>query len=299
MKHLQDLTAYWNWLPAFRVVAETEHLPTAAQHLHLTPSALSRSVKLLEEAIGEPLFERRGRRLVLLSAGAHLLDAVRLSMRTVHEGVQTVQTRQYSGPIRIFAPAPLNTTIILPAIKRLLHEQPMLEPSLNAATTSTIQRDLLQGHIDLALADQPCPTKEIVSTRLTSLSHHVHCATDHPLTHVPADELEARIADTPFVAPTMTPDGQTPDAWPSHKPRIISLRVAQMFVALEAVRAGDHIAIFPDIVAKGHGLTRLNHPHHIHTDLFLLHRPYITTTRPCRTELLAKHIRAVLEDLNH
>ena len=40
----------WNWLPAFRAVAETEHLPTASDLLHVTPSALSRTIRLLEQA---------------------------------------------------------------------------------------------------------------------------------------------------------------------------------------------------------------------------------------------------------
>ena len=52
----------WSWLPAFRTVAETEHLPTAARMLELSPSALSRSVKQLEDSLGRPLFTREGRR---------------------------------------------------------------------------------------------------------------------------------------------------------------------------------------------------------------------------------------------
>ena len=37
-----------------RVVAETEHLPTAAKALGVSAPGLSRSVKLLEDALGEP-----------------------------------------------------------------------------------------------------------------------------------------------------------------------------------------------------------------------------------------------------
>ena len=47
----------WNWLPAFRVVAETQHLPTASKEAHLSASALSRAVKLVEEQLDRQLFE--------------------------------------------------------------------------------------------------------------------------------------------------------------------------------------------------------------------------------------------------
>ena len=55
MEHLRRLYRVWNWLPAFRAVAETEHLPTASEMLGLTPSALSRAIKQLEDELVELL----------------------------------------------------------------------------------------------------------------------------------------------------------------------------------------------------------------------------------------------------
>ena len=75
MKADKKLGDVWPWLPVFRVVAETEHLPTAAARLHVSPSALSRTIRLVEEALGEELFVRSARRIVLNSAGQRLLAA--------------------------------------------------------------------------------------------------------------------------------------------------------------------------------------------------------------------------------
>ena len=63
-------------LPTFRVVAQLQNLRAAAESLHLTHSALSHQLRVLETQLGHPLFERRGRRLVLNSAGAALLASV-------------------------------------------------------------------------------------------------------------------------------------------------------------------------------------------------------------------------------
>ncbi len=43
MQPLRRLVPFWNWLPAFRAVAESQHLPTASRELNVTAPALSRS----------------------------------------------------------------------------------------------------------------------------------------------------------------------------------------------------------------------------------------------------------------
>ena len=50
-------------------VAKTSHLTRAAQELHTSQSALSTQIKLLEDRLGEALFEREGRRLLLTDTG--------------------------------------------------------------------------------------------------------------------------------------------------------------------------------------------------------------------------------------
>ena len=61
----RKLRDVWNWLPTFRAIAETEHLPSAAERLHVTSAAVSRTLKLLEERLGEKLFNLDGRSLIL------------------------------------------------------------------------------------------------------------------------------------------------------------------------------------------------------------------------------------------
>jgi LysR family transcriptional regulator, glycine cleavage system transcriptional activator len=75
-------------LPAFRVVAQLANLRAAAEELHLTHSALSQQIKLLEQQIGFNLFDRRGRRLVLNAAGAALLRSVEPALTQLDDGVR-------------------------------------------------------------------------------------------------------------------------------------------------------------------------------------------------------------------
>lgn len=75
-------------LPTFRAVARLSNLRAAAEQLHLTHSAISQQMRVLEEQLGFALFDRRGRRVVLNAAGAALLSAVEPALAQIDEGVR-------------------------------------------------------------------------------------------------------------------------------------------------------------------------------------------------------------------
>jgi LysR family glycine cleavage system transcriptional activator len=78
-----------NTLPAFREVAQQLNLRAAAETLHITHSAVSQQIRVLEEQLGFPVFERRGRRVVLNDAGRVLLRSVQSALAQLDDGVQS------------------------------------------------------------------------------------------------------------------------------------------------------------------------------------------------------------------
>ncbi len=74
-------------LPTFRAAAKAANLRAAAEQLHLTHSAVSQQIKLLEAQLGFELFDRRAKRLVLNPAGAALLRAAEAALDRLAEGV--------------------------------------------------------------------------------------------------------------------------------------------------------------------------------------------------------------------
>jgi DNA-binding transcriptional LysR family regulator len=67
----------------FVEVADAKSVSRAAERLHRSQPALSRSIRELEEELGLALFERIGRRIALTSNGRSLLESVRLLLRDV------------------------------------------------------------------------------------------------------------------------------------------------------------------------------------------------------------------------
>lgn len=74
-------------LPAFRAAAELHSLRAAAAALHLTPSAISQQIQVLEQQLGFTLFERRGRQVLLNDAGKVFLRSVRSALTELDAGL--------------------------------------------------------------------------------------------------------------------------------------------------------------------------------------------------------------------
>ncbi len=94
-------------LLAFQLIAKTGSLASAAKAMHLTSSALSHSLKSLEEDFGCELFERRGHRALLTSAGHRLLPRAEriLGEMKAARDEQRMFNQWGSGVLRIGASA--------------------------------------------------------------------------------------------------------------------------------------------------------------------------------------------------
>ncbi len=266
MERARRIANSWAWLPAFRAVAETEHLPTASEALHVTPSALSRTIRLLEEELGMPLFDRVGRRLSLNPAGERLLGSVRTAMREVHEAYVHLQDRAWIGAVHIGTPGPFAPLYVLPALAALAEEHAGLEPRVHAASGLEAQSALKRGDLDVVISDDAVSDPELEQRVVRKLEHDVFAGR-------PTDEP---IESLPFVAPPTDAEGHNLDAWPDAHDRRVALRVDKMAVAIDAVRQGPWVAVLPVDVGEAAGLHRLRVSDLPETELTLMHRPSLS-----------------------
>lgn len=134
-------------LPAFEAAARLGSFLAAAEALHLTPSAVSHRIRLLEEHLGQALFERRHRAIALTAAGRRYLVVVRDALLRLDEASAGLRAPQQER-LRISVAPALGSKWLVTRIAEYQEGHPEMEFSLGTATSLA---PLLAGEADLGL----------------------------------------------------------------------------------------------------------------------------------------------------
>jgi LysR family transcriptional regulator, glycine cleavage system transcriptional activator len=125
---LPSLTA----LRAFEAAARHSHFGKAGDELHLTHSAISRQVRLLEEELGVMLFERRNRAVFLTGAGKRLLETARLAFRSISETTAELRAG-LPTPLVISCEPTLTQRWLIPRLPRFHAQHPDITIHIRSA----------------------------------------------------------------------------------------------------------------------------------------------------------------------
>ncbi len=244
----------WNWLPAFLEVAEAGSVVAAARRLALTPAAVSRTLRLLEDALGAPVFNRVGKTLVLNTSGAALRDAVRAATRAVDAGLSESLGDPFLGPLRVASIGVLTEHVVVPALLDLKRAHAALVPehaNLGPAEATTL---LVRGLLDVAFYYEEVTREELVVERIGQLTASIYCGRGHPLFAARKVTLAA-VQAHPFSVPRIGDSGRVQDGWPSHVPRTVGMRITLLRSNLVVALSGALVTVLPDVTAAPHVTT--------------------------------------------
>ncbi len=133
-------------------VASVEHgsFTAAAEHLHLTSSAVSKSVARLEARLGSRLFERTTRSLALTDAGQAFYETCTrvLSELAEAESVLAAQRTIPVGRLQIAVPNTFGRMHVVPLITQFCQQNPEMQINL---TFSDRFVDLFEEGVDIAI----------------------------------------------------------------------------------------------------------------------------------------------------
>jgi len=158
-RHLQT----FRQLQTFAVVAQFESFVDASKLLHVTPAALSISIKELEETLGFRLFDRTTRSVKLTDAGRQYLSCVErilAELRTSELCARDLRDRG-SGIVRIATTQLITLTLLLPAFATIRAKRPEVRPILLTISGDEGATSVEIGQADIAIATQT-PTNENV-----------------------------------------------------------------------------------------------------------------------------------------
>jgi len=157
----------YSGLTALAAVADKRSFTAAATMLRVTPSALSQSIRALEERVGVRLLQRTTRSVGLTEAGARFLAQLRPAMASIHaafESLDAVRGRP-SGTLRINVPRLAITPVLEPLLAAFLATYPELRLDIvvDDGLTNIVEQDF-----DAGIRLGETLDKDVVALRLTS-----------------------------------------------------------------------------------------------------------------------------------
>ena len=155
-------------LRAFLTVAETGNVTRAAEVLHLVQPAVSRQLRLLEEDIGAPLFDRGRHGMALTPAGQSLVGYARRAMLELERARAEIGGTA-NGVNGLVTLGLLPSTIDMlssPLIAAMAAEYPGVRVRIAMGYAGTLLRWLESGEVDAALLYGAARSAEVQTTPL-------------------------------------------------------------------------------------------------------------------------------------
>ncbi|MYM94737.1 LysR family transcriptional regulator [Duganella vulcania] len=262
-------------LRVFVSAARRPSLGAAALELHLTPSAVSKALKRLEDSLDKPLFDRSAKQLVLNDSGQLLLARAQTLLALADQAKADLMGERAAVDCRVAGPA-----ILLWRHGRMLSQALRAYPEASLRMQAMFEDEalaaLLRGDINSAIV-----TGDVIEGRgehwsdewqvtpLGSVTLHLVAGRQHPLVASlpPAPLLEADTAQVlayDFACPSRSlfcgvQRGARSDGWRDDQlPRKIRYWTDDLQLLLALVKSGEALAYLPDFALADPELRRIH-----------------------------------------
>jgi DNA-binding transcriptional LysR family regulator len=227
-------------------IAETGSFTGAGDKLHVSQSAVSRQVLLLEDELGEPVFIRQGRGAVPTRAGQTLIE---LGRRLLDDLTSTVgqirdEHKELAGTVRIAGGMTVCLYVLPPLLREFRRTYPKVEVKLITGGTPRLIRQLRTGLADLALLTLPFDEPSCVVVPALREELLLVMPPAHPLAAKPRVRPKD-LALEPFVL--FEPQSNTR--------RTVDRLFTQFGIAPRVVLETENVEILKALVSIGMGLT--------------------------------------------
>ena len=141
----------------FQEVARMGNISAAAQNLFISQSAVSQSIKQLENDLQTRLFSRNSRGVTLTAEGKMLYEYVRSAMGLLETGEEKLsQSRDLQmGHLTIGASDTVTSQFLLPYLDRFHRQYPAIHIQIISGRSHKVLGLLQSGKVDIAFASTP------------------------------------------------------------------------------------------------------------------------------------------------
>jgi LysR family nitrogen assimilation transcriptional regulator len=235
-------------LEYFRHVAELGSFTRAATFLSVVQPALSRQIRQLEVELGQNLFERNGRGVVLTDAGSRLLEHTRGILTQIGRARQELEDQRNgdSGHFVLGLPPSLGASVTVPLVKAFEKRLPNARLATVEGLSAYILEWLAVGRVDCALVYNASASPEVDVLPLLEDQLFLIApleAAAHARSKRSKSVTLAELADYPLIIPS--------------RPHAMRMAVENALAGVDCkIRVAHEIECIPaviDLVRQGHG----------------------------------------------
>jgi len=251
-------------LSVFLSVAETLNFSRSGELLHMSVSAVSRTIKRLEDELGQPLLERDNRRVRLTGAGREFREYAR---RFVGEW-QRLQRKlgsegELAGEVSLYCSVTATYSVLAPILASFRSSHPAVEIMMHTGDQADGISRVLDGQDDIAVSGRPFQLPRrleflpLLESPLQLWVPTADCVVRQLV--ISGDTVSADFdwAGIPFIVPERGITKEILDAWLRElgiRPRVYA-QVAGHEAIVAMVSLGLGIGIAPELVVEASGLS--------------------------------------------
>lgn len=249
----------------FVKAAEMENFTRAAEHCLISQPSLSQQIAKLEQELGQPVFERLARKVVLTDAGRVLLEHARMILSLADEAKSRIADQQQSGLGRVtIAAIPTVAPYLLPKVlTQYASLCPRASVEIYEEVTETSVKMCLNGEADVVLLALPVEEPQLHVERLFKDELLVALPCGHALAARERITLED-LAEEPFIllneAHCLTDDVLAFCRRRDFQPRVVC-RGSQIYTIQQLIALGHGVSLLPRLAVEAdHGHDRVYVP---------------------------------------
>src|ERR1700723_1304651 len=237
-------------LEVFLAVAREHRFSRAAEKLYRTQSAVSQTIRKLEDELGESLFDRSSRAGVLTDAGQVLYEYAEKLINLRHDAHESLaELRELQKGKLVIAANEFTSLYLLPVLAEFRRLHPMIKITVQRSLGSHIPDDVLRYGAELGVLSY-APQEPNLHSVVVYLDELVFVVPpDHPLASSPqvsisqlgAESFVAHIVSSPYREKVL-------QSFKTHKtPLHMDLELPTLQAIKQFVALGNGVAFLPEI----------------------------------------------------
>ncbi len=236
----------------FLETAKNEHIGKASKILGISPSAISHSISFLEEEIGRPLFEKKGKNIFLTAHGKYFAEHVEeiLARFNSLKDEITSDNVDHQGHYKIVATHVLADFLVTPILSKSLAKHTKVSTEIFSLRSANVVKTLINGQRDIGFCFSPQENIKIETEILYEGKMHIFVRKNHPILKLSNKAKVKALTEYPLTLPKSF---QGIDNCEKH-PSLLKLGVTQapqllhdnVSICINALKNSDMFSLLPD-----------------------------------------------------